>query len=86
YKAISQAMDYVQNTGNLPVPLHLRNAPTRLMKDLNYGADYKYPHDFPGNFVEQNYFPEVDKKPVFYKPGKNANEDKWTKINRDTPS
>jgi putative ATPase len=86
YKAINQAMDYVQNTGNLPVPLHLRNAPTRLMKDLNYGADYKYPHDFLGNFVEQNYFPEVDKKPVFYKPGKNANEDKLAKINRDTPS
>ena len=86
YMAINQAMDYVQKTGNLPVPLHLRNAPTRLMKDLNYGADYKYPHDFPGNFVEQNYFPEVDKKPVFYKPGKNANEDKLAKINRDTPS
>jgi len=86
YMAINQAMDYVQKTGNLPVPLHLRNAPTRLMKDLNYGADYKYPHDFPGNFVEQNYFPEVDQKPVFYKPGKNANEDKLAKINRDTPS
>jgi putative ATPase len=86
YIAINQAMDYVQKTGNLPVPLHLRNAPTRLMKDLNYGADYKYPHDFPGNFVEQNYFPEVDKKPVFYQPGKNANEDKLSKINRDTPS
>jgi putative ATPase len=86
YMAINQAMDYVQKTGNLPVPLHLRNAPTRLMKDLNYGADYKYPHDFPGNFVEQNYFPEVNQKPVFYKPGKNANEDKLAKINRDTPS
>jgi len=86
YMAINQAMDYVQKTGNLPVPLHLRNAPTRLMKDLNYGADYKYPHDFPGNFVEQNYFPEVDKKPVFYTPGKNTNEVKLAKINRDTPS
>lgn len=86
YKAINQAMDYVQKTGNLPVPLHLRNAPTRLMKDLNYGADYKYPHDFPGNFVEQSYFPEVDTKPRFYTPGKNVNEDKWSKINRDTPS
>jgi putative ATPase len=86
YIAINQAMDYVQKTGNLPVPLHLRNAPTRLMKDLNYGADYKYPHDFSGNFVEQNYFPEVDSNPVFYQPGKNANEDKLSKINRDTPS
>lgn len=86
YIAINQAMDYVQKTGNLPVPLHLRNAPTRLMKDLNYGADYKYPHNFPGNFVEQNYFPEVESKPAFYQPGKNANEDKWSKINRDTPS
>ena len=86
YNAINKAMAYVEQTGDLPVPLHLRNAPTRMMKDLNYGADYKYPHDFPGNFVEQNYFPEVDKKPVFYKPGKNANEDKLAKINRDTPS
>jgi putative ATPase len=86
YMAINKAMDYVQKTGNLPVPLHLRNAPTRLMKDLNYGADYKYPHDFPGNFVDQNYFPEVDKKPMFYQPGKNANEDKLSKINRDIPS
>jgi putative ATPase len=86
YHAINQAMDYVQKTGNLPVPLHLRNAPTKLMKDLNYGADYKYPHNFPGNFVEQNYFPEGDINPQFYTPGKNANEEKWLKINRDIPS
>ena len=76
YMAINKAMDYVQKTGDLPIPLHLRNAPTRLMKDLNYGADYKYPHDFPGNFVDQNYFPEGLEKPKFYEPGGNPNEAK----------
>ena len=73
-------MAYVEQTGDLPVPLHLRNAPTRMMKDLNYGADYKYPHDFPGNWVEQSYFPEVASRPVFYKPSEQD------KINRGTPS
>ncbi len=80
YNAIKRAMTYVEQTGDLPVPLHLRNAPTRMMKDLNYGADYKYPHDFPGNWVEQNYFPEVPSRPVFYKP---SDQDK---INRGTPT
>jgi putative ATPase len=51
-----------------------------MMKDLNYGADYKYPHDFPGNWVEQNYFPEVPSRPIFYKPSEQD------KINRGTPS
>ncbi|MEN9703750.1 MAG: hypothetical protein RLZZ209_1178 [Bacteroidota bacterium] len=80
YNAINKAMAYVEQTGDLPVPLHLRNAPTRMMKDLNYGADYKYPHDFPGNWVEQNYFPEVPSRPIFYKPSEQD------KINRGTPS
>ena len=53
YLAIDAAIATVKQTGNSPVPLHLRNAPTKLMKDLNYGQDYKYPHDYPGNFVEQ---------------------------------
>ena len=55
YLAIDAAIATVKQTGNSPVPLHLRNAPTKLMKDLNYGQDYKYPHDYPGNFVEQPY-------------------------------
>ena len=58
YLAIDAAIATVKQTGNSPVPLHLRNAPTKLMKDLNYGQDYKYPHDYPGNFVEQPYLPE----------------------------
>jgi len=48
----------VRETGNLPVPLHLRNAPTSLMKELGYADGYKYPHDFPGHFVEQQYLPD----------------------------
>ena len=55
YLAIDAAIATVKQTGNSPVPLHLRNAPTKLMKDLNYGQDYKYPHDYPGNFEEQPY-------------------------------
>ena len=64
YLAIDAAIATVKQTGNSPVPLHLRNAPTKLMKDLNYGQDYKYPHDYPGNFVDQPYLPEElkDKK------------------------
>ncbi|MEY2793648.1 MAG: hypothetical protein RJA76_1640 [Bacteroidota bacterium] len=79
YKAINKAMAFVQETGNLPVPLHLRNAPTKLMKDLNYGAGYQYPHDFPTNWVEQNYLPELPNKPFFYEPGNNAQENKTKK-------
>ena len=52
------ALSLVNQTGNLPVPLHLRNAPTKLMKELGYGADYKYAHDFPGHFVKQDYLPK----------------------------
>ena len=58
YLGIGKALALVESTGNLPVPLHLRNAPTRLMKDLGYGKSYKYPHDFPGHFVEQQYLPD----------------------------
>jgi len=76
YMAINKAMAFVQETGNLPVPLHLRNAPTRLMKDLNYGAGYKYPHDFPNNWVAQNYMPDLPQKPTFYEPGNNQQENK----------
>lgn len=74
YLAIDAAWDLVRKTGQLPVPLHLRNAPTKLMKDLNYGEAYQYAHDFDLNFVQQEYLPEQISKTVFYQPGKNARE------------
>ena len=74
YLAIDAAIATVKQTGNSPVPLHLRNAPTKLMKDLNYGLDYKYPHDYPGNLVEQPYLPEELKDKKFYQPQQNAQE------------
>ena len=58
YKGINAALEEVRRSGNLPVPLHLRNAPTKLMKDLGYGDGYKYPHDYEGHFVEQQYMPD----------------------------
>ena len=58
YMAINQALELVEQTGNLPVPLHLRNAPTKLMKEMSYGRDYKYAHNYPGNFVRQQFLPE----------------------------
>lgn len=76
YLAIDAAIATVKQTGNSPVPLHLRNAPTKLMKDLNYGQDYKYPHDYPGNFVDQPYLPEELKNKKFYQPQQNAQEAK----------
>lgn len=74
YMAIGEAMALVRQTGNIPVPLYLRNAPTKLMKELDYGKDYKYAHDFPGNFVEQEYMPGELKDKVFYHPQANAQE------------
>ena len=76
YLAIDAAIATVKQTGNSPVPLHLRNAPTKLMKYLNYGQDYKYPHDYPGNFVDQPYLPEELKDKKFYQPQPNAQEAK----------
>jgi putative ATPase len=77
YLAIDQALDFVRKTGNIPIPLHLRNAPTKLMKDLNYGQDYKYPHNYAHNFVEQNYLPQEIKGSIFYTPGHNPKESTW---------
>ncbi len=74
YMAIDAALDMVKQTGDLPVPLHLRNAPTKLMKDLGYGKEYQYAHAFPGNFVLQDYLPDELRNHVFYKPGNNARE------------
>lgn len=76
YAAINDALAFVKKTGNLPVPLHLRNAPTKLMKDLDYGKEYKYAHSFEGNFVNQDFLPEEIKDVKFYEPGNNATEKK----------
>jgi putative ATPase len=72
--AINQAQALVKEKGDLSVPLHLRNAPTKLMKDLNYGKAYKYSHDFPGNFVAQEFLPDEIKGTKLYDPGENARE------------
>ena len=74
YLAIDKALALVRKTGNLPIPLHLRNAPTKLMKNLDYGKDYKYPHDYTNNFVAQNYLPDELKKEEFLHFGNNARE------------
>jgi len=74
YLAINQAQALVREKGDLSVPLALRNAPTKLMKDLNYGKTYKYAHDFPGNFVVQEFMPEEIKNLKLYDPGDNARE------------
>jgi len=76
YVAINEAMANVKLTGNLPVPLHLRNAPTKLMKDLDYGKNYGYAHSHEGNFVNQEFLPEEIKSTQFYKPGNNTTEKK----------
>lgn len=75
YEAINKAMSKVKKTGDLPVPLALRNAPTKLMKEQGYGAEYKYSHSFPGNFIEQEFMPEGLTGEVFYEPGKNKREE-----------
>jgi len=74
YMAINNALSLVEQTGNLPVPLHLRNAPTKLMKQLNYGKDYKYAHDYENNFVEQEFLPKKLKGKSIWKPQNNASE------------
>lgn len=74
YMAIEDAADLVRRTADLPVPLHLRNAPTKLMKDIGYGKDYKYGHVFEKNFTEQEYLPEKISGTKLYVPGNNARE------------
>jgi len=68
YLAIDNALKDVRKNQNLEIPLHLRNAPTKLMKDLKYGADYKYPHDYPDHFIQENYLPKELKDKVYYRP------------------
>lgn len=76
YKAINNALEFVQQTGNEPVPLHLRNAPTKLMAKLDYGKGYKYSHDYPGHFVVQEFLPEKFSNQRFWEPQPNASEQK----------
>lgn len=76
YLAIDEALALVEETGNLPVPLHLRNAPTKLMKNLDYGKNYKYSHDFENNFVEQQFLPDKIKDNRIWKVQKNQAESK----------
>lgn len=80
YQAINQAQRIVRETGDLSVPLHLRNAPTKLMKDLDYGKAYKYAHDYENNFAEQEFLPEEIKNLKLYDPGKNPREDQFREL------
>ena len=79
YLAINEAMDWVSKTGDLPVPLHIRNAPTQLMKKLNYGKDYKYAHNYENHFVEQEFLPDAIRGKKFYEPQNNARENELRK-------
>jgi len=74
YMAISSAMELVEKTGDLSVPLHIRNAPTRLMKKIGYGKDYKYAHEYNGNFVEQEFLPDNISGKKLFEPGDNTRE------------
>ncbi len=74
YIAIKKAQEKVRQTGDLPVPLHLRNAPTKLMKEIGYGDNYKYAHEFEGNFTDLEFLPERIKGLAFYEPGSNKRE------------
>ncbi len=78
YMAVNAAQQVVRETGNLPVPLHLRNAPTKLMKDMGYGRDYKYAHDYEGHYVEQQYLPDTLVGRHFWIPGDNPAERKMS--------
>jgi putative ATPase len=82
YMAIEEALDKVRNEGDLPVPLHIRNAPTGLMKKMGYGKNYKYAHSYEGNFADQEFLPDALKGTVFYDPGKNPREEELRKFLR----
>jgi putative ATPase len=79
YMAIESALELVRKEGDLPVPLHLRNAPTKLMKKIGYGKDYKYAHSFSGNFAPQDFLPEEIKGTIIYDPGSNPKEEEVRK-------
>ncbi|MCD8447960.1 replication-associated recombination protein A [Tenacibaculum finnmarkense] len=80
YMAIGEAQNLVKTTGDLPIPLHLRNAPTKLMKDLNYGKDYAYSHNYTDNFVNQEFLPEEIKNTKLYEPGNNTRENQFREL------
>jgi putative ATPase len=80
YEAINQGLALVEKTGNLPVPLHLRNAPTQFMKDLSYGKDYQYAHNGENNFIEQEYLPDAIKNTTLFQPQKNTREQEIKKF------
>ena len=82
YMAIEEALSTVQKMGDLPVPLHIRNAPTGLMKNLGYGKNYKYAHSYEGNFAEQEFLPEKLSGTVFYDPGQNPREEELRRFLR----
>lgn len=81
--AIGAALSAVQQNGDLPVPLHIRNAPSKLMKDMNYGKGYKYSHNGEGNFLDQEYLPDKIAGTTFYNPGNNARENELRKFLRE---
>ena len=80
YLAIKDAQSIVQKTGDLSIPLHLRNAPTKLMKDLDYGKNYKYAHDYTNNFIDQEYLPEEISGTKIYKPDNNTRENQFKEV------
>ncbi|MEN8776661.1 MAG: replication-associated recombination protein A [Polaribacter sp.] len=80
YVAIGEAQNLIRKTGDLSVPLHLRNAPTKLMKDLEYGKNYQYSHNHPNNFVEQEFLPDEISRTKIYEPGNNVRENQFREI------
>ena len=82
YMAIDSALSKIQETGDLPVPLSIRNAPTRLMKKLDYGKGYQYAHSYEGNFVNMEFLPDEIKGTKFYEPGNNTREEELRKYLR----
>ncbi len=83
YMALANAQQMVRQTGDLPVPLHIRNAPTKLMKQLGYHEGYKYAHDYQGNFVEQEFLPDALRGMKFYEPGQNPREEDTRRLLRE---
>ncbi len=80
YLAINEALDAAKNNGDLPVPLHLRNAPTKMMKQMDYGKEYKYAHNYESNFINIQFLPEALEGRTFYNPQKNAREEELRKF------
>ena len=81
--AINKAIGLVKSTGDLSIPLHLRNAPTKLMQDLDYGKNYKYAHNYENNFVHQEFLPDEISGTKLYEPGNNVRENNFKKTLKD---